>query len=148
MPHASNKIKNIMQLSCKSINSLIDLFDCFRNALLVGSDNSNHVVVDPNSLIGIYIRKYGLGFDELSFEYIGKLWTSLCEYVHSSNISSKKHTPQEEELKHMNKSPSFNNLNSSDIHMADYNNFLNNLSSKERIGALDNLHKYFDYARY
>ena len=32
----------------------------------------------------------------------------------------KKHAPQEEELKHVNKSALLNNLNSSDMHMTDY----------------------------
>ena len=157
-PHISNKLRHIIQSSCNSIDVLINLFDCFQIAL--GRSNQP-TTIDPNSLIGIYIRKYCLGFEELPFERIGDLWNSLCDYVYGSELdnnddlfeSSFCSAYQDEEdliqdqynIEKDTNTPFFPKSNS-ETSMADYNDYLTNLSNKERTGAIDSLHKYFDYA--
>ena len=56
---------------------LVDLFDSFHWTL----KEDGLGLIDPRSIHGIYLRKYKLGFDELSFESIILLYQTLKERI-------------------------------------------------------------------
>jgi len=154
----SDKLLNILKIAAESIDGLIDLFDSFRVSLNGGS-------VDGCSVFGIYIRKRCLGFDELPFEGLGRLWKSFLSYIKedkkdNSWVFSSRDVERalfeqcltiEKEVGKFD----FEEVESKYHHLLENNpelpvghfcTFLNCLFHKERVGAMESLHRYFDYA--
>jgi tetratricopeptide (TPR) repeat protein len=63
-----------LNLASESVDALMDLFESLKGAIQEG-------LVDATSLHGLYLRRFCLGFDELSFESAILLWQALKERV-------------------------------------------------------------------
>ena len=177
--------------SASSIDSLIDLLSDIRQIIRDGA-------IDKNSAQGVYIRKICLGFDQLPFEAITKLWTSFYQYVeegftffqslltnqpasivhptkknifYKSNQNANHHQlwkPSSKQVERLiyqkcvefdqnvgKKNHSFEQVEGEiqcimaqhpELPALHFLRFLNCLHHKEHVGAIDSLHRYFDYS--
>ena len=71
---AAELLTDTLNLASESIDALMDLFESLKGAIHEG-------LVDATSLHGLYLRRFCLGFDELSFESAILLWQALKERV-------------------------------------------------------------------
>ena len=78
---AAELLLETLRMASESVDSLMDLFESLKGAIHEG-------LVDANSLHGLYLRQYCLGFDILSFESATLLWQALKERIASSLIAS------------------------------------------------------------
>ena len=182
-----NILINRLKVACDSLDGLVDLFEECK-ALLSGSDSdaAGEVVLDRASAYGIYVRRRVLGFEELSFEAVGRLWQALCVYCDLDSVS--KRNDNDDLLSSAKKSVhvvdvdwpetetsvrqliqqqclDFNRITTGQLSFYEteeqiqrwalqypqlpalhFLQFLNCLRHGERIGVLDSLHRYFDYA--
>ena len=71
---AAKVLFNDIVQSSKSIDSLIDLFAALRATVANG-------VLEGEGVMGIYVRRQCLGFDELGFDSVGRFWEAVRDYV-------------------------------------------------------------------
>jgi tetratricopeptide (TPR) repeat protein len=163
----SSLLLECLQDVSTSIDALLDLMDSLQKSIKTN-------VIDGASPPGIYVRKTWLGFDELKFETMARLWEALKEEVEQVNLEEEvvegavddqrwpmSPTQIETELLKqclaMDKSDhSFEEtelivqrilVNDPDLPTAHFLRFLNCLRHGERVDALHALHKYFDFVR-
>ncbi|XP_047941091.1 anaphase-promoting complex subunit 5 isoform X2 [Salvia hispanica] len=190
-----------------SLASPDDLFNLFADlrGILGGSDSNvmddDQIMLDPNSIIGMFVRRCLLTFNQMSFEGICHLLTSIGAYCKDSFSDSG--ISSSHRLEHMDKNAEAKSclFSSSDmsrdigsvsgtflhtnwqvqgylseqadviekygssfpldafesilkklqqlapeLHRVHYLRYLNNLYHDDYPGALENLHRYFDYS--
>lgn len=170
----SSILLECLEHSCSSVDALVDLFGSLQSAVIDGT-------IDGASAHGVKVRKTCLGFDELSFEGVTRLWQSLKDQVQDISpmesaalIEEEKASKEDTEhaawplspgiieailrkqcvdLEHTDHSFEQTELDirrilacDPELPLAHFLRFLNCLRHGERVGALDSLHQYFDYA--
>lgn len=162
-------LEETLEMAIESVDSLIDLMDSLRVALVDG------LVEGVNS---IFLRKVCLGFEELSFESVAQLWANLDYHFrnldNSAQIQPEKSTdfawhPSNSQMERLMRKGcvnfelgndlsadlSFENTElkmrklirkNPDFCAAYFLRFLNCLQNNERVGAIRALHQYFDQA--
>jgi tetratricopeptide (TPR) repeat protein len=165
-------LETLMKAVSTSIDGLVDLMISIEISIADGA-------------FGIYSRQVCLGFNQLSFESMTRLWEALRDQVveacttcstlqmdgdHHQQQSTTTHwslsphqkqellrlqcltldeaasTTPEEELPLQASIIHGNNNNTNEIPAAHFLQFLQQLQRGSRVGALDALHRYFDYA--
>ena len=188
---AKQKVLNLLQLVvrkphqlsiCTFLQQLEDEFvsAILTDALLAASSSIDGLVdlmlsiqvVDTDGELGIFVRKTCLGFDQLSFENMTRLWESLQQQVENHmNEGSNEDATQQWSLSLQQKQDllrlqcltldeAVSNQSPQDmqsqvqslleqeqqIPAAHFLKFLTKLQQGSKTGALDALHQYFDYA--
>ena len=153
-----------LQIAATSINALTDLMNSINRAVREG-------LVDSNSIQGIFIRSVCLGFDELSFESTCLLWKNFQHEMENLATEIEDMLPVEEQwplppeemeaalrnecIETRPSGLSLHDVSDGIARVAEKNsklpsihflNFLNCIQTGERIGAMEALHQYFDYA--
>ncbi len=158
-------ILDTLNMASESVDSLVDLMDSLRAAVIEG-------LVDAVSVHGVYLRQVCLGFEQLSFESVTFLWQEFCSQLDNVNAveasqqgdANKQNWPlshtQVEELMQQTCRQldlahySFERVElqvrtmleeAPETSAAYFLRFLNCLRHKDR-SALDALHQFFDHA--
>jgi tetratricopeptide (TPR) repeat protein len=157
----AEQFKGWLMIGTSSIDALTDLMTTIQRAVSDGS-------VDSTSAHGVFLRSCILGYDELSFESVVELWREFHEEVRDEESDS--YQQQWMLSSHQVESAILNQCwNSSSLvegadleemqdqlrHVLALNpelpsayllRFILCLQSGERVGAMDALHQYMDYA--
>jgi tetratricopeptide (TPR) repeat protein len=146
-----------LRIASSSIDALTDLMTTIQRAVQDGS-------VDAVSSNGIFLRQCSHGFNELSFESVAQLWKDFQKEVLDEDGSYEQQwTLSSEQLERAVREQCLAIPRCGDLedmqaqlqHVLDHNpelpaayflRFLLCLQSGERVGAMDALHQYMDYA--
>lgn len=148
-----------LTIASSNIDALIDLMTTIRRGVFDGS-------VDAASANGIFLRSCSLGFDELSFESVAVLWKDFqTEILDEDGACQQNWTLSPEQMEGTVleqclistslKGADFDEMQANLQRVLDHNpelpaahflRFLLCLQSGERVGAMDALHQYMDYA--
>ena len=112
--------------------------------------------VDPEGAVGLHVRRTVLGYRRLGFEGAARLWTSCrrwtegalqaSDQLHGGSEAGEDLPPSAPPPRHrLHQHSPHHHQSTSDLAMH-YAHHLAALQSGERVGAVESLHRYFDYA--
>lgn len=155
----AKQFRGWLTIASSSIDALTDLMTTIKRAVSDGS-------VDATSANGLFLRSCSLGFDELSFESVVVLWKDLQKEVHDEDgVYQQQWTRSSEQMESAVRDQCFNMAtmrgadfeemqadlqqvlsHNPELPSAHFLRFLLCLQTGERVGAMDALHQYMDYA--
>lgn len=162
----AEKVLDWLRVGGSSIDSVVDLMNLAQNATRPSG------YIDPSSLTGTFVRNVSLGFEDLSFERVARLWKSFKAQVEEASVSPRlneakpsewlQHADQVESgLRHVLQNSgsvesivgslvdkTFGALSSNDLSLPSLHllRFLNSSHHGERVESIEQLHAYFDRA--
>jgi hypothetical protein len=163
----TNSFMMWLKAASSSIDALMDLMATCRQAVL--SSNNAPPNVNATSANGIYLRSVCIGFEELSFDSLGLLWTDFSQQIEAvlandlENASSSSwqlssaqmENALQQEIRDISLRTNNSNLDRNmqleeiiqdhpELPSAHFLHFLHSLQAGDRQAAVDALHHYLD----